>query len=202
MVLQLDVDGVLANFTEGFHALLLREFPELKPLWAREGFVPGTPPDFWDDLPPHVTEDMSRRVWQLIWRSQTFWEELSPLAAPEEFLRLCHLGRRHIPLYFVTSRVGATAKHQTEVWLGRHMPGVIPTVIISHKKADAALAVGATHVLDDKLGNALAVYYNAPSAKVYLKDTSYNSLNPKLAGRGVRRVKTVGEFLADVEGGR
>jgi len=59
--------------------------------------------------------------------------------------------------------------------------------------------VGATHALDDKAGNALAIQYMAPGTKSYLLDAPYNQFDHEVVGSKVIRVKTVDTFLDDLE---
>lgn len=187
MIIQWDMDGVLANFNQGYRMLLndsygLRLNVDEKPA-------------FWDDLPEGVTPEMDKEVWKYIKASDDFWFSLRPLVTPDVLDRIACLNADQ---YFVTSRVGATAKGQTEDWLAHHAFGgasTYPSVIVSKRKSEAANALGATYAIDDKLGNVLQLYYNCPKTKVFCLDTPYNRLDPRLAGRGVRRVYSVTEFL-------
>lgn len=78
-----------------------------------------------------------------------------------------------------------------------------PTVLISTRKADAANALGADYTIDDKAGNVLAVYYQSPAnRRVYIRDHQFNRFDFEVMGKRLRRVKTVTEFLDDIEAGR
>lgn len=196
MIVMWDVDGVLANFQQGYHRLANRMFD----VGVDETYVPPT----WDWLQDTIGEDKVNRVWEHIRQSPDFWFELDPLVSREELTRIRELTRKHT-MYYVTSRVGSTAKRQTERWLSMYVGADLntPTVLISTRKADAANALGADYTIDDKAGNVLAVYYNSPaSRKVYVLDTPYNQFSNDVMGHRVRRVKSVKDFLDDIEKGR
>lgn len=198
-VIMCDVDGVLANFNKGWRGLLNYLYPQL-------GIDENTSPSTWDEEPPGVTALMSRTAWNYIKTNNEFWERLEPLASFEEFRQLEKLVYQGHDLYFVTSRVGISPKLQTERWLRVHLPslesmGHQPTVIVSGRKADIAQGLRADYVIDDKAGNVLAVYYQCPNTSVYLLDRPYNQLDFRVAGRAIRRVQTVRDFLLDVEAG-
>jgi hypothetical protein len=100
-------------------------------------------------------------------------------------------------VYFVTARLGKSVKQQTEQWLQTF--GITnPTVLVTTSKADAARVVGATHAIDDKAGNAVAIQYMS-TAKSYLLDRPYNRFDNSVVGTKIQRVMTVDEFLCDIE---
>jgi len=190
-----DVDGVLANFQRGYHKLANEMFGTK--------IDPDYVPDTWDWLEETIGSEKVDRIWNRIKQDKNFWAELDPLVSRDEQAKIRELTQHHT-MYFVTSRVGATAKQQTERWLSIYF-GVnlnTPTVLISTRKADAANALNADYTIDDKAGNVLAVYYNSPAnRKVYVYDAPYNQFNSHTMGNRVRRVHTVAKFLKDIEEG-
>lgn len=176
-VVQFDVDGVLADFGAGYDALCLKL-----------GFVAPGPDAPWD-------AKWEREVWAEIRSSLTFWEEL-PLLAPAPVMR--RIADLTADVYFVTARPGRQTKWQTERWLYEHEVRDA-TVIVSAKKAEFAQAVGVTHAIDDKAGNAVAIQYMSRATSSYLLDACYNRFDQSVLGTKVKRVLTVSEFLRDVE---
>lgn len=177
MIIQFDVDGVLADFGAGYDALCLKL-----------GLVAPGPDAPWD-------AKWEREVWTEIKASPYFWKELPPLIDGATFRRIHNLAA---DVYFVTARPGRETKWQTEEWLSSF--GVKKaTVIVSGKKAEFAQAVGVTYSIDDKAGNAVAIQYMSRGTKSYLLDASYNRFDQSVLGTKVKRVLSVAEFLRDVE---
>lgn len=192
MVIQWDLDGVLANFTKAYHGLANEMF---------NADVTLTEPPTWDWLEDQIGKKSVGEIWQRIKTDPQFWSNLEPLVSDDIIARIQKLEVEH-DYVFVTSRPGIDTKTQTESWI-RHHFGFNGTVIVSDRKADAANACRANYVIDDKAGNAIAVYYMSPKdRKTYLLDTPYNQFSPEVMGRGIRRIATVGEFLDDIEAGR
>jgi FMN phosphatase YigB (HAD superfamily) len=190
-VVMFDVDGVLADFTLGFTTLAKEMFPESimspwstldQPQWEFSGRL----------------VEYQDRVWNRIKQMDDFWSQLHPLASADELTRIANLvNKAEWPIYFVTARVGKTPQPQTEIWLARQ--GIeYSTVIVSHLKGEAAVVLGATHAIDDKAGNAISTSYMS-DAESYIIDRPYNRFDHDVVGGSVRRVKTVGEFLDQVE---
>lgn len=196
MVIMWDVDGVLANFTHGYHSLANEMF---------DANISLEQPPTWDWLEDTIGSEKVGRIWNRIKQDPNFWRNLPSLVDDSIWDRIVKLDADQ---YFVTSRVGETAKLQTEDWLFGRMwqfdPDLCPiTVVMSSRKADAANALKANYTIDDKLGNVLAVYYNSPpERRVYVYDTPYNQMDTRIAGNRVRRVSTVSQFLDDIEANR
>lgn len=181
-VIQFDVDGVLANFTEGYN----RVAAELgRPV------LPMGPGRHWDD---YTDAD----VWKAIKSQPFFWQSLPPLVRPNVFLDIWRLMVDN-DVYFVTNRPGMDPKKQTIEWLKGH--GILePTVIVSSRKGDVAEALGVTHAIDDKAGNAIYTAYAAPACQSFLLNYPHNQFDHAVIGRKVTRVFSVDEFLGIVEG--
>ncbi len=181
-VVQFDIDGVLADFSSGYDRV------------CRTLGLPEPGPDApWD-------AKWDAKVWGFIRTSRDFWRELPELIDLRTLARIGDLRyRRDIAaVYFVTARPGTEVKRQTERWL-ENRAVFAPTVIVSGRKAEFAQAVGVTHAIDDKAGNAVAIQYMAPKTASYLIDRPYNRFDGAVLGSKVRRIATVEEFLDDAE---
>lgn len=193
MKIVFDMDGVLADFYAGF--------------WDLANVMFGTPtvPDpndwTWDNYGVGITKDQADKVWKRINQDNRFWVSLPQLASPEELRRIKNLAEDH-EVYFVTARTGKLPKEQTETWL--HVLGYVrfPTVILSNRKGEVCASVKADYCIDDKAGNAVYVGYHSPKTKSYLLDAPYNQFEHDVLGSKVRRVKSVTEYLDDIEAGR
>lgn len=191
-----DIDGVLTRgFIAGFKGIAksLGKDPETVEIGT------GPPPDD-VDLATHMAAKIGDMdVWRVIIDSLNFWEEFDTSCTFQEWERIYQLEDLGHRLYFVTNRVGRLVKNQTEAWL-KHMGIPHPTVIISAKKGECAVAFGADYAIDDKAGNAVYTSWQSPRTKSYLLDTPKNQFDPGVLGSRVIRVKTVMEFLEAVEG--
>jgi hypothetical protein len=177
VVVQFDIDGVLANFLDGYRNLQS---------WQGK---PRTESLNWDDY-------YSPEVWAEIRQSRYFWEDLPACVPDPVFRRINGLGPSTV--YFATNRVGVDVKTQTEHWLMAR--GIQrPTVVITAKKGEFAYAVGATHAIDDKAGNAVYTAYHSPRTMSYLLDRPYNRFDQSVLGTRVKRIDSVGLFLSVVE---
>jgi uncharacterized HAD superfamily protein len=183
-----DVDGVLADFIQGFTNLA-------NGLYGTPVITTAMQPT-WDGY-PGMNGLQIDGTWDVIKKKDwTFWYNLHPLVSNEVFQRINDLSDDN-QVYFVTARIGREAKQQTEGWLHKH--GIVyPTVIISPNKGEACQLVKATHAIEDKAGNAIAIQYMS-SARSYIIDRPYNRYDNSVVGTKVKRVKTVDEFLNDVE---
>lgn len=185
-----DIDGVLANFVQGYEDLIIEItqknlFPEHRPL-----------PPVWD-WPQYYgyTNEEIREVWKQIDEHPFFWSRLGVLS-----------GARHLPLvangshdvYFITHRTrGLDVKRQTERWLLAH--GVVtPTVLLAEESKGGIVAgLGLDYFIEDRLDNAVEISQTAPDCQVFLLDCPYNQGE---VGKAIR-VLTVSEALGKIFGG-
>lgn len=178
MIIQFDVDGVLADFDLGYRLAFRERYGILKER-----------PQRWD-------ESTDSNVWADIKASRNFWTSLVPLCRREVFRDINMLIGLGHPVYFVTARVGFEPKRQTEEWL--HAQGIDrPTVVVANLKAVFAEAAGTTHSIDDKFGNAYVVSL-LKGVKSYLLDAPYNQVDQGVVGGRVRRIAVVEDFLKAV----
>lgn len=182
MKIMFDVDGVLANFIEGFRAEYAHVHGRPFPLSYDE--------IRWDDL-------WDEKVWAGIKKSKGWWTMLTAIPERRVFRRISAMANRH-DIYFVTARPGYHAKAQTETWL--RMQGVEdPTVVMSSKKGEIAKAIQADFSIEDKAGNATFIAYFSPNTRSYIIDRPYNQFDPLMIGSKVVRIKEIEQFLAVIE---
>jgi len=181
-VVMFDVDGVLANFIEGFKYTYRRV----------HGYVLPIPYEDirWDDLGDPA-------VWDVIKVSSGWWTLLRPIPESRVFKRINAMQNSH-DVYFVTARPGLAVKQQTETWL--RLQGIEdPAVILSSKKGETASVLGADFSVEDKAGNAVYISYQSPQTKSFIVDRPYNQFDPQMIGSKVVRIKEIEQFLAAIE---
>lgn len=188
MKIGIDIDGVLADFTKSFNALVRAEFgielPYPAPTWQwhREG---------------GVTKQQDNQLWNII-KTTHFWATLVPLpGAIEVIQRLDQLSHDGHDVYFITSRPGKLAKFHTEWWLKSYGMN-FPTVLVTSDKGPVVQGLGLNIFIDDKPENnaeVIAAVAQASSGKlpsVYLLDAPYNQWAQDAYGI---RIATVQEVL-------
>jgi len=177
IVVQFDVDGVLADFDAGYR----RVYEEVH----GDKIVRDPSTWRWNDSKDNATWDAIRSL-------PLFWQGLPSLVDLDTLARIATLASEY-PVYFITHRHGVKLKQQTESWLYSY--GVKnPTVVVSGRKEEAAKANGASHAIDDKAGNAYVVSL-LPGVKSYLLDAPYNQMDHSVIGGSVRRIDSVRHFL-------
>ena len=184
--IQLDVDGVLAGFTEAFLHLASVYYPEAAKVdpQSQTSFGECGGINLWDE-----------RTWDLLKSTPWWWCSLHPLVFGDEFVRIAKLCR-WAKVYFVTNRMHEVISptEQTAAWLRiRGVPH--PNVVCMQDKGLAAEMLGTSFSLEDRLENAEAIdgamgYVEAS----YLLDRPYNQGRPYMY-----RVPTVAAFLDIVE---
>lgn len=175
----IDIDGVLANFTDHYAKLITEEcgvhFPPNSNTW----------PTVWywerEVLIPQFGKEEATRIEKAVWakiNSSSFWRELPTLpGAKEAFERMKELRYAGHQIYFITQRPGAFAKFQTEGWFASNgFPSA--TVLVAddeqHKGALAA-ALGLDIFIDDKPANCVAIASVLPdTCRVMLVSAPYN----------------------------
>lgn len=168
MVIGVDIDGVLANFTDAYAKLLTAQtgiqFPKASEDW----------PPVWNwDRAAGVISSHEQIVWAKIRLKATqFWRGLSPLeGAVAAIRRLDYLSKHGSDVYFLTHRMGEEAKLQTERWLYDHGMD-FPTVLLAERKLPILLALEVGCFIDDKVSTVEEVAGQIPNT--YLKDAPYN----------------------------
>lgn len=160
-----DVDGVLSEFTLGFRQLANAHFgvpiygDEQQRTWEMGDLTPAQDSFLWDTIK----------------ESHGFWENLPLGITQYQADRIMDLAdRRDRTLYFVTSRVGDSAKRETEEWLKNHLRVYNPTVIVSNRKHLIADAIKADFCIDDKFENAVSIGFTYRKIKSFLLTKPYN----------------------------
>ncbi len=194
MKIGIDVDGVLANFNHGAVALY-------REITGKDLFQPG------DDSDPPVwnfaahrgyTKEETSAVWEIIKSSPNFCQSLPRYEENCEALAKFYLRFPQDDVYFITSRVGVTAKEQTEEWFMAQ--GFFPTVLIvgTGEKGNVAKALKLDAYIDDYYENCIDVTQQSPKTRCYVLNRNYNqpSVLPfTLAELEKRRVPSLDRFL-------
>ena len=167
MKLGLDLDGVLANFNEGFRRRLISAN-------GRDMNIQPNPTGPYWDWPQYYgyTNDEVKATWDSIRTDPDFWQYLEAMPGASAFLNWLwrivadtnwNNGRfteeHNVEVYFLTSRNhGPMVKRQTELWLLRNgWEGPATVLITRGSKGPIAKSLGLTHVLDDRPENLLSV---------------------------------------------
>lgn len=187
MIIQIDVDGVLADFM-GHANKVARKFNPSTPICDTY-----TTKD-WDNWEGWSEETVSH-VWKTIKDPQElFFYKVPSLIKRDEWMSLRRLVRNH-DVYFVTSRVGVTAKHQTESWLYDYLE-VSASVVVTANKNGFAKILKPDWSVEDNGKNAAAIATHIGKERSCLIDRLYNQNFHPLS---FTRLKTVKEFLALVD---
>ena len=181
---------MLADFASDYQSLFIR-------VTGKDLFLPGdveNPPTWnWPELRGYTKDEMSA-VWKVIADHHAFnlghreTRDCSTLR-----MLMPDLQRNH-DVYFITSRVGETAKWQTESWLQFHLGMLNPTVLISAEKGMCAKALKLNCYIDDNLDNVndVIVKTTLGHCRTYLLNRRYNE-GPEFPG--VLRVDTLGQMF-------
>jgi uncharacterized HAD superfamily protein len=183
LVLAVDVDGVLADFTLGFYKLLAQWHPEYAVQTTAEQKT-------WDYA--NIAKDHEAETWTRLNQHATFWQDLpSRLTAGEQYKLISLCGEHRV--YFVTNRTGVDPERQTVAWLRAR--GIYdPNVIVTPNKALAVRTVGASFAIDDKPGNILAMH---PFTHTTLYGLQYNR---SYTGPMDYYVTSLGEWIDFING--
>jgi uncharacterized HAD superfamily protein len=182
--LGIDLDGVLANFTERFieitnatYGLNLRTEDQTD----------------WGHTCLGITPAQEEEIWQTIKATKNFWETLNVLPGTENLNRAAH---EH-ELFFITSRIptaGLDVKTQSAFWLDEHFYIPYPSVIVVTDWKDKPALYDALKLdgfIDDKPETVDEMLKR--NQRIYIMDQPYNKLVE------APRVKSVNEFLERVE---
>ncbi len=168
MIRAYDIDGVLANFTDGHRKAIHEVAGVVMPPTT------DTYPDVWDyHLELGLSEKQLADIWEHI-RETDFWETLAPAKNGVVALSMIrHQRKAGDRIYFITDRKGSYAKHLTEFWLDSN-GYECPTVLLTGDKGPVCKALGVELFVDDRPSNCLDVATRCPQAKVFLLDAPYN----------------------------
>lgn len=184
LVIQIDLDGVLADFARGFTKLRSKVCSER----ALEVPMLQANQTVWGECSDNDTLG-NAEAWAALRKDTYFWRVLEPMVEQREFNRIAYLHQEHY-VYFVTAREGRFAKYQTECWLVKR--GIEnPTVVMTADKAGFMRAAGVQYAIDDHPGFVDAML-KVPGANVYLMDRPYNQ---QYDAPGLVRVAELSAFL-------
>jgi len=187
-VIQLDMDGVLVDFSLGYTTLANRLFGT--------DIVSSTDQTDWN-FRYALTPEQYNQLWFILKETDNWWRLLEPLVDSWTRNRIQNLSLEY-DVYFVTNRYSnrTPAGIQTVHWLNEH--GIFNArVIVSKHKGEVARLLGTTHSLEDNWDNAGYIHCIAdnPQVKSYLLNRPYNlGLRGQLPEKFVR-VDSVREFL-------
>lgn len=174
-----DVDGVLADFNTSYVSLVRRcTGRDLFASDVVEQIAAGVYPNTWnwpEALGYDYQTEIKGKIWSDYMMKQTsFWENLGimPEFQKKGDIRIDQMARDH-EMYFITNRVGSTAKQQTERWIRRWFNVQNPTVLITENKGDAAGVLRLEFYIDDKWENVAKQTYPKDTA-VYLLNRPWN----------------------------
>lgn len=195
----IDIDGVLANFTDAYASALTRRtgivFPKMSEDW---------PTSWYWDRDAGVSKQDEEETWHKdIIQSRTFWQRLEPHEnAKPAIKQLNTMAQRGDQVYFITHRMGTNVKLQTERWL--YNQGMnYPTVIVTGDKTPFLRALKVNFFIDDKPQTIIDVGQAAEKEKwdnfnLFLFDRPYNRVG--VYPNNVQRARTVLEALAQAYG--
>lgn len=148
-VVMWDIDGVLANFMEGFLRLAKQTYPSVE----LPSYPDGNHPT-WNTAENLLSKEQVSHVWDKVKESAMFWRSLPVLPTEDERILMQKKSFTY-DYIFITNRTGVDVKIQTEWWLKYHFRLSTPTVILSDQKGRVSSAVGAKIGIEDKLENAV-----------------------------------------------
>lgn len=158
MRIGVDIDGVLANFTDSYTDLLTKEtgitFPRFCAEWPTEWYFDRAALN--QHYTPEAAKAVEKRVWNHI-MSSDFWAHLHAL--PGAIDVLAELRDSGDQVYFITSRPGKNAKALTEYWLRMHGMDNPTVLVVSSEPAKGHIAKGLVleAFIDDKPENCIEV---------------------------------------------
>lgn len=188
MRLGIDVDGVLADFNTSFINRTISV--------TGVDLFPPRPFDIpiWD-YPQHYGYGAAQveAAWENICADPMFWAKLPLYDWTQAFLR--RLNTSTDDVYFITSRLGAGPKQQTEAWLQYYGGPIYPTVLISGAKGYCCKALQIDVYIDDRDKNVIDVRTTSPATRVFLLDQPWNRTPGVTEAKGIERITNPLEML-------
>ena len=180
----IDIDGVLADFTESF---------------TKEAQTQKLVEDWWNTLEQDSWDFPfdSKSVWATIKNTFNWWLRLNPLIDDNEVRLLNEAINKH-DIYFVTNRpstLGLSAEAQTRYWLSSTGVLVDHASVIATKvgtKGKLAAALNIDIAIDDKPENVMEI--SAENITCVVRAWKYNEKLPH------KRVYSLKQFLEEYLG--
>ena len=186
----IDLDGVVANFTDTFKA-------EVNKVWLGKLEVTYQPTDWnWSDK---LTTAEIDYIWGIIKRKPNFWLELRPIIENVRAIALHRIRHPQDEIFYVTARVstkGMPVMHQTQVWLGEcGISGLGTAVIVDHSgdKVPIFNSLECEANIDDKLE--AVIQHDSKTNGAFLLDQPWNRVGRPPA---IRVVGSLQEFFEAV----
>lgn len=167
MRIGIDVDGVLACFTDGFCDLAERKL----------GKTVSRTPDCWEWADKYLTKEEQGVLWSHIKSTPSWWGRLRPVdSTPATLKTLDRWVDLNYDLYAITTRPGAGVQRVTMDWLVSEFGISIPVIVTrnAEHKAEVAAALKLTHFVDDNVDNCREVMGRGGVEKVCLFDATHN----------------------------
>lgn len=190
MKFAIDIDGVLADFNTGFAKILNWIEPRQVDIYAPDF------PNCWNWPQAYGwSEDALARAWTEAKNCGYFWKMLQPYSTfYQDIQSIDKLRNEGHEIYFITSRVGRTAKLETEQWLGERGMGMPTVIVTSHatEKGEICRTLNIDWMIDDSPDVLLNVSRSTKTAMIARPwNVGYN-------GYFNKTVNSVREALADV----
>ena len=178
----IDLDGVLADFSNGFSNLIRKYYGIAENPIVKSGSEMITHWD-WYHWYPNFTKDKSSFLWNLIGREESnFWYNL-PTTDEAKDLNLQDLSRKNY-LFFITNRPEnkvvsgddfISVQSESSNWIYRHIRLYSsPNVIVAADKGPIIKALDLDYYIDDKYENCKDAYNYSPKTKVYMPKMGHN----------------------------
>lgn len=188
MLIGIDVDGVICDFTNSARALCKKLFN-------------GRPDDKlvqteWDFECLGITPAEEGMMWHIIDTTPNWWLNLKRLPNTTNLEPLAHIH----DVIFITNRkpaTGMTITQQTKYWLDQNTDIVAPTVIVTKNKGQLCKLLDVDYFIDDKWENCMDVAIQSPKTAVFVKDELYNR-RESVHGSILNRVSTFDDFAAKI----
>ena len=182
MLIGIDVDGVIANFTDAAREVCKKLY--------------GKPADYlkqteWDFQCLGITAEEETKMWWEIDATPNWWLSLKRLPHTEYLELLSDT----CDLLFITKRRYSTVysiAQQTQRWLATHTKVQNPSVIVTKDKGKLCRLLKVDYFIDDKFENCVDVKKKSPNTKVFVKEELYNKR--QALAFGLPTVVTFNEF--------
>lgn len=167
----IDVDGVLADFTEAFKRKCEKVFPgKVDKDWI---------PSQWQWGDCGLTKHEVGMVWKEIVEDKHFWEDVKPLVGAAQLNELIPtIVAKGAAPYFVSSRAGTNVREQTANWINTFIPNAktdqhLIIVDNSYHKIEMMHAMRIEAMLDD-YAPLITMGKDLPTTRVYLMRARWN----------------------------
>lgn len=206
MIIGVDCDGVLADFTYGYKNKLF-EVSGVRRIGLNEDPTMW----YWAQGQAGYTPAEDSAAWASIKTDPMFWATLPPYANTRRVLNeLDELMLAGHEVYYITHRMGVAPHLQTRAWLEQNGAVAGPQVLIVRdhvfpggkepaNKGHLAKGLGLTHLIDDKPENCLDVKAASPLCDVYLLEQPWNEKQrPQCKDAGIRITPSFSYFFQDL----